>query len=74
MRIYMRNKIEVSLKLFGDFKQHEPEEFEGEEVILFSQERMTMGNLLKIINIPLEDKMAIYVNSANITEKGDVLN
>lgn len=75
--------MEINVKLYFELKKYLPEEAGGEEIIQFFQERATIGDLLKVINIPPEDIMVIFVNSvsiigtSNITDKelyeGDVV-
>ena len=64
--------MEINVKLYLALKKYLPEEADGEEVIQFFQERATLGDILKVINIPAEDIMVAYVNSEGIVEKGDM--
>ncbi|MFC1925274.1 MoaD/ThiS family protein [Chloroflexota bacterium] len=66
--------MEINVKLYLDLKKYLPEEANGEEVIQFFQERATMGDLLRVVNIPPEDIMVVYVNSEGIIDMGDVSN
>ncbi len=66
--------MEINVKLFLALKKYLPEAADGEEIVQFFQERATLGDLLKVINIPPEDIMIAYVNSEGIIEKGDMFN
>jgi len=66
--------MEINVKLFLALKKYLPEEADGEEIIQFFQQKVTVGDLIKIINIPPEDIMIAYVNSEGITEATEILN